>query len=316
MIARATLHNQEEIERKDIRIGDKVIIEKGGDVIPKVVSVIYEQRPLSSEPWRMPTQCPICGSDVVKVVGGVAVRCSSKNCRQQILRRLVFFASKDAMDIGHLGPKVMEQLYDKELVMDFSDIYQLDAEELSQLEGFKEKSVQNLLKSIEVSKQTTLSRFILSLDIQHVGEGIADLLASHAGSVDQFLKLDEKTLLSIEGIGEKVAHSILKFLEDSNQIKEIQKLLEFGVNPKQIRLEGLKNHPFYGKTFVITGTLKDFSRSEAAEEIKKRGGIISHSVGKKTDYLLVGEEPGSKYEKARELRIHCLDEAAFKELLK
>lgn len=314
-ISRATLHNQEEVERKDIRIGDTVVIEKGGDVIPKVVEVNHSKRPEASKPWKMPKNCPVCGTEVIHVPGEVAVRCPSKECQAQVLRRMIFFASKDAMDIGHMGPKVIEQLYEAGLVRSIADIYTLKAEDLLQLEGFKEKSVQNLLKSIDQSRDTTLARFILSLGIKHVGEGIAELIAAHAGNMENFLMVTEQQLLAIEGIGEKVAASVREFLSQSAHLKEIRRLLELGVSPKQPRSHAKPGHPFFGKTFVLTGTLKNLSRSDAEALIKDRGGVVSSSVSKKTDFLLLGEEPGSKYDKAKELGVRILEEEEFQKLL-
>lgn len=314
-ISRATLHNQQEVERKDIRIGDTVVIEKGGDVIPKVVKVVLSKRPRGSLPWKMPHHCPICGERVVHVKGEVAVRCPSKNCSQQLLRQMIFFASKNAMDIGHMGPKVLEQLFAKGLVLSVPDIYELTEKELEQLEGFKEKSIQNLLRSIRDSRRPTLSRFILSLGIKHVGEGTAELIASYVENVQGFLKVTKEELLDIEGIGEKVAESVHNFVRQAAHVKDINRLLQFGVRPTQPKKSLHKEHPFFGKTIVLTGTLEHFTRSEASRLIKEHGGIVSNSVGKKTDYLLVGEQPGSKYDKARKLGTRLLYEAEFKKLV-
>lgn len=312
-ISRATLHNQEEIERKDIRVGDSVVIEKGGDVIPKVVKVDISKRPKDSEPWKMPTHCPICNTPVVHLEEEVAVRCPNNECGDQVLRRIAFFASKDAMDIGHLGPKIVEQLVEKGLVKTFADIYALTAEELTVLDGFKEKSIQNLLESIDKSRKTTLPRLILSLGIKHVGEGIAEMLAMHAGDIDTLSKMSVEDLIAIEGIGEKVAHSVVDYFQNPENLKEIHRLFHLGVTPEERKIE--KGHPFFGKTFVLTGSLETYSRSEAANLIKERGGKVSNSVGKKTDYVLAGTEPGSKYDKAKELGIPILSEQDFKDFL-
>ncbi|NGX37171.1 MAG: hypothetical protein K1000chlam2_00324, partial [Chlamydiae bacterium] len=312
-IARATLHNREEIERKDIRIGDAVIIEKGGDVIPKVVQVIVAKRPKSSTPWHMPTQCPVCGSPVVHVEGEVAIRCPNRECSDQVLRRIAYFASKDAMDIEHMGPKVVHQLVEKGLVKTMADIYDLTEEEISILDGFKEKAVQNLIRSIDKSRKTTLPRFILSLGIKYVGEGIADLLATHAGDIDSLSAMTLDELVGIEGIGEKVAESVVSYFENPENLKEIHRLFHLGVKPERVKTQ--KGHPFFGKTFVLTGSLESYSRLEAAAKIKERGGKVSGSVSKKTDYVLVGDEPGSKYDKAKELEIPILSEIEFAKLL-
>lgn len=312
-ISRATLHNQEEIERKGIRIYDTVVIEKGGDVIPKVVRVELKERPKDSKPWKMPSRCPICSSPVEKVEGQVAVRCPNKECGDQVLRRLIHFASKDAMDIEHMGPKVLEQLVEKGLVKSIGDIYALTAEEIAQLENFKEKSIQNLLDSIEASKKTTLPRLIHSLGIPFVGEGIAELLAKHAPDIDTLAALSYEELVEIDGIGEKVADSIVTYFSNPAHLKEIHRLLHLGVTPAKVKTQ--KGHPFFGKTFVITGTLENYSRTQAAEQIKKRGGKVAGSVSKKTDYVLVGENPGSKHDKAVELGIEILNESEFFSLL-
>lgn len=311
-IARATLHNQEEIERKDIRIHDTVVIEKGGDVIPKVVEVLKEKRPPNSRVWKMPHTCPVCNTPVVHVENEVAVRCPNKNCGDQILKRIAFFASKDAMDIEHMGPKVVQQLVEKKLIKNMADIYALEAKDLAQMDGFKEKSIQNLLQSIEVSKKTTLPRFILALGIKHVGEGIAELLAVKAGSIEALAKMSKEELISIEGIGEKVADGVIEFFQSPENLKEIRTLFERGVvieKPKTLQFQG---HPFYGKTFVLTGSLAAYTRSEAEELIKERGGKVSSSVSKKTDFVLAGEEAGSKLEKAHSLGVKVLSEQEFK----
>ncbi|NGX39411.1 MAG: DNA ligase [Chlamydiae bacterium] len=308
-ISRATLHNREEIERKDIRINDYVVIEKGGDVIPKVVSVDKKKRPKGTKPWHMPKKCPICESTVVEIEGEVAVRCSNPNCAQQVLRQIAFFASKVAMDIDHMGPKVVQQLVEKGLVKSIADIYALTAEEVALLDGFKEKSVQNLLESIEKSKKTTLPRLLVSLGIKYVGQGVADLLAKRSGDIDALAKMDVEELEAIEGVGEKVAESVVAYFESPDNFKEIHRLFHLGVSPEKIKTR--KGHPFFGKIFVLTGGLENYARMEATTLIKERGGKVSSSVSKKTDFVLVGDEPGSKYEKAKKLGIKILSEKEF-----
>lgn len=314
-IARATLHNQEEVERKDIRVGDTVVIEKGGDVIPKVVEVVLKKRPHNTHPWKMPKKCPACGTPVLHVPGEVAVRCPNNGCGEQRVRRLAHFVSKNAMDIEHMGIRVVEQLVERGMITTFSDIYELSADELSQIEGFKEKSIQNLLSSIERSKKTTLARFIFALGVKHVGEESAELLAEHAGDIHTLAKMSEVDLLAVEGIGEKTAQEIASYFHDPLHLKEIEALLHHGVKPEQMKIRADKSHPFYGKTFVLTGTLQEFTRTEATALIKERGGRVSGSVTKETDYLLAGEEAGSKLEKAKKLGISIMDEKAFKRTL-
>ena len=308
-IARATLHNQEEITRKDIRVGDTVVIEKGGDVIPKVVKVDFKKRPKKTVAWHMPKNCPICGSATVHKEGEVAVRCSNRLCGDQVLRGITYFASKDAMDIEHMGPKVVKQLVEKGLVKSIADIYSLTAEELSLLDGFKEKSIENLLASIDKSRKTTLPRLIMSLGIPFVGLGIAEILSRHGGDIDTIAEMTEEELVALEGIGEKVAGSVVDYFSHPENLKEIHRLIHLGVAPEIVKTQ--KGHLFYGKTFVLTGSLENYSRQKAATLIKERGGKVSSSVSKKTDFVLVGNEPGSKYDKAKKLEVSILSEEEF-----
>jgi DNA ligase (NAD+) len=229
------------------------------------------------------------------------------------LRRIIHFASKDAMDIEHMGPKIVQQLVEKGLVKSIADIFALTKEEISLLDGFKEKSVENLYNSINKSRTTTLPRLLMSLGIPYVGEGIADLLAMRAGDIDTLANLSEEELIEIDGVGEKVADSVIAYFENPENIKEIHRLFHHGVKPEKIQTKA--GHPFQGKSFVLTGSLENLSRSEAAALIKERGGKVSSSVSKKTDYILVGADPGSKYEKAKELNIPILTEEEFTSLL-
>ena len=314
-ISRATLHNQEEVARKDIRVGDWVIIEKGGDVIPKVVRVELKKRPRDSHPWHMPKHCPICKTSVVHQKGEVAVRCPNPKCAGQRMRRILYFASKHAMDIEHMGERVVEQLVEKGLVSRISDIYLLDEKALEKLEGFKEKSIRNLLDSIDASRKCPLSRFIMGLGIKYVGTETAELLAEEVSDLEHLMKMKEEDLVAIEGIGEKTAKTIADFFRDSDQREEIRLLLAHGVHPQKARTRKISGHVFSGKTFVLTGALDHFTREEAADLIKERGGKVAGSVSKKTDYVLVGHDPGSKYEKAKELEIKILSEQQFRKLL-
>lgn len=315
VIARATLHNQEEVSRKDIRIGDFVVIEKGGDVIPKVVEVDLKKRPHDTHPWHMPHHCPSCASIVVHAKGEVAVRCVNPECPEQILRKIIFFASKDAMDIGNLGEKVVQQLFSKGLIRYSSDLYTLTAEDLTGLEGFKEKSVHNLLQSIEKSKNCSLARFILALGIKFVGEGTAEALAQSALSIEKLSGMTQEELKDVEGVGEKVAEAVFEFFASSHNQKEIESLLKRGVSPTVVTVSADPSHPFYGKTFVLTGTLANYTRSAASELIKERGGKIGSTVSAKVDYLLFGDDPGSKWEKAKKLKVSLLSEEEFQRML-
>lgn len=312
-IARATLHNQDEVLRKDIRIGDVVIIEKGGDVIPKVVSVDFSQRDNSSHKWHMPKKCPACHCDVVHRLGEVAVRCVNSRCFAQRMRKIAFFASKHAMDIEHMGERVVEMLVEKGLVTRISDIYTLTANDLFSLEGFKEKSVNNLLESIEKSKKCLLSRFIMGLGIPSVGIETAESLAQYARDIPSLLKMSEMEFKNVEGVGDKTAQILYAFFQDEENQEEIRHLLSLGVCPEKMK-QKIEGHVFFGKTFVLTGALRNYSREEAAELIKERGGKVSGSVSKNTNFVLVGDDPGSKYTKAKELGIQILSEEQFSKM--
>jgi DNA ligase (NAD+) len=314
-ISRATLHNEDEIKRKDIRVGDWVVIEKGGDVIPKVVNVDFSKRSPDSQEWKMPKHCPACNEEVVHNKGEVAVRCPNSKCSARRFRRIAFFASKHAMDIEHLGEKVVEQLIEKGLVSRISDLYLLDENGLSRLEGFKEKSIHNLLSSIEKSKKCSLSRFLMGLQIKYVGEETAEDLAEAAEDLERLMHMKKEELLEIEGVGEKVALSILDFFADPHNREEIHLLLKHGIEPKQPKRVKVHGHLFAHKTFVLTGTLDHYSRDEASALIKERGGKISSSVSKQTDFVLLGKDPGSKYVKAKELGVALLTEKEFEQML-
>ncbi len=314
-ISRATLHNEEEIERKDIRIGDSVILEKGGDVIPKVVSVDISNRKPTSSKWKMVETCPICHAKTIKRDDEVATRCSNtKNCPGQNLRRIIYFASKNAMNIENLGIKVIEKLVSERLIKNISDIYSLQKEDLLKLDGFKEKSAQNILDSIEKSKNATFARFLFSLGIPYVGTGVAEILAENARTLEKLQKLSKHDLLEIDGIGEKAANSIVGFFADPDQKDEVNHLLLRGVKIQPMKPK-MQNHAFSGKTFVLTGTLQNYSRKEATDLIKERDGKVTGTVSKKTDFLLVGSEAGSKLEKAKKLNVEILSEEAFAKML-
>jgi DNA ligase (NAD+) len=315
-ISRATLHNAEEVMRKDIRVGDYVYIEKGGDVIPKVVKVITEKRGSDSEPWQMPTHCPICGTAVVTIPGEVAVRCPNRSgCTHQTLRRLIHFAGKSAMDIDGMGKKVIEQLAEKGFVNVPSDFYKLTATELAALDGFKEKSINNLLSAIDRSRHVPLAKLIMGLGIPHIGIGAAEEIARHVKSLNKLKSMTEEELTLIEGIGSKSASAIVEFLAEPSIQNELELLEFYGVAPLPPQGPSFENHLFEGKSFVLTGSLQDFTRSDAANLIKERGGRVSEAVSKNTDYVIAGEAAGSKLEKAQKLGIRVLSELEFKSLL-
>lgn len=312
-ISRATLHNADEIKRKDIRVGDIVYIEKGGDVIPKVVEVLLDKRAPSCEVWHMPKHCPACGH-LVEQTDLVAIRCpNKKKCPAQTLGRLIFFASKSGMDIEHLGKKIVENLVELGLVKHLSDLYRLSEKDFLQLNNFKEKAAHNLYESIQQSKKTTLARFLKALCIPYVGAETAERLASQMQTLQELMDLDEESLKNIEGIGEKIAASIIDFFSSKENREEIAQLFELGM--EILPRKKTQNHVYSGKTFVLTGTLEKYSREDASQLIKDRGGKISSSVSKQTDYLLVGLSPGSKMKKALELGVQIIDEPTFTQQL-
>jgi DNA ligase (NAD+) len=313
IIRRATLHNAQEIERKDIRVGDTVIIEKGGDVIPKIAEVVLAERPPHTEPWQMPRHCPSCASSVVQSEDEVAIRCPNLSCPAQVLKRLIHFTGKGGMDIEHLGEKVVFHLFSKQLVSCPSDFYALKESDLETLPGFKEKSVKNLLASLERSKKVPLAKLIMALGIKYVGAAFAEALAQRAGSLENLQKLKKEDLLTINGIGEKAALAVTEYFQEVKNREEIQRLIASGVEPSATVL--LEDHPFFNKAFVLTGSLTHFTRDQAEAKIKARGGKISSAVTKKTDFLLLGEHPGSKLQKAQALKVDLLSEEEFEKLL-
>ncbi len=314
-VSRATLHNVEEIQRLDARPGDYVLLEKGGDVIPKIVRVIKEKRPAGLPPYQPPTQCPVCGSPLVKHPGEVALRCENVACPEQVARRVEHFASRRAMDIEGLGEKVVELLFREKLISDYGDLYYLKAEQLAPLERLGEKSAANLIEAIEKSKQQPLERLIFALGIPFVGEGAARLLAEKFQSLDALMNASVGEIASIEGIGEKTAVSIRKFFDNPSNRKVIEKLRRAGVRFRQETEAVQVDERFAGKTFVFTGALSRFTREEAAELVRQRGGKVSNSVSRKTDYVVVGEDPGSKYQKALQLGVTILKEDDFVRML-
>lgn len=314
-ISRATLHNIDEVKRKDIRVGDVVLIEKGGDVIPKVEKVVLDERPCRSFPWEMPSYCPACGAAVIKVAGEVAIRCPNPRCREQFLRQMIYFVSKAGMDIEYLGEKVVTQLVQKGFVTRISDFYRLTEKELSKLDGFKEKSIRNVLASLEASKKPSLPRFLMALGIKHVGSGVSELIADRFGTLEGVLCASKEDLLRIEGIGEIVAESIIDYAKNAKNQEEIAALCLFGVSPLRQEAKTFNGHHFEGKSFVLTGTLSKYTRQSASSLIKERGGKVLNGVSSKTDYVLAGEEAGSKLTKAQELGVRVMTEAEFEALL-
>ena len=316
-VTRSTLHNWDEIDRKDIRIGDTVVVERAGDVIPHVVSVIAEKRTGSEKRFPPPKHCPVCGSNVVREEGEVAFRCLGLNCEAQVLEKIKHYASRGAMDIEGLGEKNVELLYSQGLIRHFVDLYRLRKEQLLGLPRFAEKSAQNLIDAIEKSKTTTLARFLFALGILHVGEFAAKQLAKNFGKLDDLYRVEADRVMAIKQIGEKLAASISGFFSEKENLKTFEELKKLGLkltNPDYIEEGELKKGLFDGLTFVITGTLSR-PREEFETMIERNGGRVAGSVSKKTSYVLAGSEAGSKLEKARALGVQVLTEEQFMKML-
>jgi DNA ligase (NAD+) len=310
-ISRATLHNEEEIRRKDIREGDTVLIEKGGDVIPKIASVVTAKRPPGSRPFEMPADCPVCGSPVSRSDEEVAVRCENVACPAQVHRRIAHFASRGAMDIDGLGDAVVRLLLENGLVRDFGDLYGLKTDRLAGLDRMGEKSAANLVEAVERSKGRPLDRILFALGVRHVGDNVASLLADRFGSIEALRAASAEELAAVEGIGPVIAESVVQFLSSRSNLKVVEKLRNAGVRMEQDRKRPAEGGVFEGRTFVLTGALQGFTREEAARRIEAEGGAVTGSVSRNTDFVLVGSEPGSKYRKALDLGIEIMDEDTF-----
>lgn len=315
-VSNATLHNEDEVKRKDIRIGDWVVVHKAGEIIPEIVKSIKERRDGSEKVFKMPRRCPVCNSIVTRIEGEVAVRCTSLACPAQQYERIVHFASKGAMDIDGLGPVIVEKLLAKKLITDTADIYYLKYDDIYNLENFKEKSTKNLLSSIEKSKKMPLSRLIFALGIKFVGSHIADILSQNYSDLDDLAGSDFERLNLIFEIGPRIAESIVSFFSQEQNLAIIEKLRAAGINFKSKKKTVAENPAISNKTFVLTGRLTGFSRDEAKELIERYGGKVSSSVSKNTDYVLTGEDPGSKLDNARKLSVRIISEDEFKDMLR
>ncbi len=312
-VSRATLHNEDEIRRKDIRIGDWVIVRRAGDVIPEVVRPLKERRTGREKPFVMPEYCPVCGSKLVRKPGEAVWRCPNPDCFPRLAKRIAHFVSKGAMDIEGLGPKVVEQLITAGIIRDIPDLYSIKREDLLSLEGFAEKSAENLLAALEKSKRTTLPRFLFAIGIRHVGEVTAQVIAKHFKSLGRIMNASRKEFEAIEGIGPEVAGSIAQWFSDEKNRKLIKRLMDAGIVIQGQEEEAL---PLQGKSFVFTGSLKSLKREEAKKLVTSLGGQVQSTVGKKTDFVVVGENPGSKLEKARKLGVKIITEDDFLAMLK
>ncbi len=314
-VRRATLHNQDEIDRKDIRVGDTVIIQRAGDVIPEIIKVVTSKRGTNTQKYTLPKTCPACGSQLVRLEGEAVLRCENITCPAQIKESIKHFASKGAMDIDGLGDKLVGQLLDKGLISSHADLYFLQRDQLIGLDRMAEKSADNLLRAIDSSRRVPLDRFLYALGIRHVGEHIAKVLAQHYGELKKIMRAQEEELMAINEIGPQVASSIVTFFREPRNQKLIERLFEGGVRIEKQQGAAEADQRFAGKTFVFTGALEKFTRKEAEKLVEERGGRAASSVSKKTDYLVAGPGAGSKLEKASGLGVAVITEDDFLEML-
>ncbi|MFA1740136.1 NAD-dependent DNA ligase LigA [Lysinibacillus fusiformis] len=310
-VQRASLHNEDLIREKDIRLGDTVIIRKAGDIIPQVVGVLIEQRPENSVPFEMPKNCPVCDSELIRIEGEVALRCVNPACFAQIAESIKYFVSRNAMNIDGLGDKVVEQLLRADLIHDVSDLYHLTIEQLVELERMGEKSATNLVNAIQASKENSMERLLIGLGIRHVGEKAAKIVSEQFGSMEAVMAATEEQLVAIYEIGDKMASSLVEYFSNDDARAVIERLAEVGVN---MTFKGKKvevvvgDNPFAGKIIVLTGKLEQLTRNEAKAKIEELGGTVTGSVSKKTDLVIAGEDAGSKLAKAEQLGIEVWNE--------
>jgi DNA ligase (NAD+) len=317
-VSRATLHNEDYIKELDIRPGDTVVVEKGGDVIPKVSEVIKEKRPRGSKPFTMPKRCPECGSTISRPEGEANYYCENSECPAQVRARIGHFAHRGAMDIEGLGEAVVDQLVSLGFIRSYADLYELHRkrDQLVQLERWGEKSVDNLLTAIEESKKRPFWRVVFAIGIRHVGAGVTQLIVNHVRSMDRLGEASQDELQHIQGVGPRIAESVRRFFEDKHNQKLIERLRRARLQFEDKQKRPTAGSPFSGKTFVLTGTLSSFTREEAKGKIEELGGKVASSVSSHTDYVIVGEEAGSKLDKAKKLGVQTLDEEAFLTLIK
>jgi DNA ligase (NAD+) len=311
-VSRATLHNEDEIKRKDIRVGDTVIIQKAGDIIPEVVEPVISLRTGKETFFEMPRECPMCGGPVVRPEGEAVSRCGNLNCFAIEKEKIIHFVSKEAFDIEGLGEKIVEQLLAEDLISDPADLFKLTVGDLEPLERFAEKSAANTVESIKAKKEIVLSKFIYALGIRFVGVQTAGLLADYFGDMEEIKKATEEDLRQVEGVGEKVASSIYGWFRDGKNIEFLDKLFEYGVSYQKEK----KSNELNSLSFVITGSLSQMTREEAEDLIRKKGGKVSSSVSKNTSYLVAGDNPGSKLQKAQSLGVKVMEEEEFLKIIK
>lgn len=314
-VSRATLHNEDEIRRKDVRIGDTVLIQRAGDVIPEVVSVVKAKRTGKEKVFRMPKKCPVCRSDVFRPEGEAVTRCTGIACPAQLREHLLHYAGRGAMDIDGLGPAVVEELMKRKWVTDVADLYSLTTERLLGIPHYADKAAENLLGAIDASRERPLSRLLFALGIRHVGSHVATVLARHFPSIEELKRASYEDLVEIPEIGPRIAESVVLFFKQDRNLKVLEKLKKAKIRMEEAPRRAEAARKFEGKTFVLTGMLESFSREEATERIEALGGRVSSSVSKKTDYVVAGAEPGSKYDKAKALGVKIIDEEEFKKLI-
>jgi DNA ligase (NAD+) len=314
-VSSASLHNQDEIDRKDVRVGDTVVIQRAGDVIPQIVSVVLDKRPKKTRRYKLPARCPVCKAKTLRLEDEVVTRCPDLDCPAQLKNNLRHLASRGALDVEGLGEKLVDQLVERGDIRRLSDIFALDAEKLMELSRMGEKSATNLVESLERSKQTTLARFLIALGIRHVGQGVAELLANHFGDLDPILAASQEELEAIDGIGPTIAESIAAFASDKRNTEEIARMRKLGARWPAGEKAAAAGDSLAGKTFVLTGSFESMTRDEAKRRIQSEGGKVTGSVSKKTSFVVVGADPGSKARKAEELGVEILDPAGLEALL-
>jgi len=315
-VSNETLHNQDEIDRLDVRVGDNVIVRRAGDVIPQIVSVVKSKRTGKPRRFHLPDTCPVCGSETARFEDEAVTFCTGGLfCEAQRKEAIKHFASRRAMNVDGLGDKLVEQLVDEGLIHTIADLYNLKIDDLSKLERMAEKSAKNLVESLENSKTTTLAKFVFSLGIHSIGETTAQTLANHFSTLENIINADEEKLLDVPDVGPIVAENLMTFFKQEHNIEVVEQLIAVGINWPKIKKKSANEQPLAGKTFVVTGTLETMGRNDAKAALQKLGAKVSGSVSKKTDYVVVGDNPGSKATKAAGLGITILDEKAFTELL-